>query len=110
MEGCRLKEKTDTITLRLSPTQHDKLRRLCQQTGLSQSAIIRALLDEEELISVPANDLQELLKQLVKIGTNLNQIAYKANSLGVIDSGFYWQQADQLQDLRIRLMRRLLQP
>ena len=33
------------------------------------------------------------MKQLSKIGVNLNQIAYKANSINVIDKDYYKEQA-----------------
>ena len=39
------------------------------------------------------------MKQLSKIGINLNQIAHKANSTNVIDTGYYNQEAKNWDEL-----------
>lgn len=66
------------------------------------------MLDGWQLKQMPTPDLTELLKQLTKVGVNLNQIAWKANSLGLVDAGYYRQQAIELEDLKSQIIDILL--
>ena len=103
-----LQRKSNVVTLRLTPSQMEKLKQLGSKSGVSQSAVIRSMIDGYQLTELPNADLQELLKQLLKIGANLNQIAWKANSLGLLDSDYYHQQAEELQHLRMELLQLFL--
>lgn len=46
---------------------------------------------------LPSEEFVEILKQLRRIGVNINQIAYKANSMGTIDSDSYHRDYLELQ-------------
>ena len=50
---------------------------------------------EKEIKEKPGIEFYEVMKQLSKIGVNLNQIAYKANSTNNIEKDYYKQEAEE---------------
>lgn len=82
------------VTVRMSDSEYDSLRNKVSESGLSQqSYIISAALDS----SVTTSDTIDMLKdisrtfagveqQLRGLGTNVNQMAYIANSTGMTPS------------------------
>ena len=78
----------------LNEIENDKLISDCQRCNLSYGEYFRKLLMGEQIKEKPGIEFYEVMKQLSKIGVNLNQIAYKANSTGKIDKDFYNQEAD----------------
>ena len=82
------------VTVRMSDSEYDSLRNKVSESGLSQqSYIISAALDS----SVTSSDTIDVLKnisrtfagveqQLRGLGTNVNQMAYIANSTGMTPS------------------------
>ena len=82
------------VTVRMSDSEYDSLRNKVSESGLSQqSYIISAALDS----SVTTSDTIDVLKdisrtfagveqQLRGLGTNVNQMAYIANSTGMTPS------------------------
>ena len=50
---------------------------------------------EEQIKEKPGIEFYEVMKQLSKIGVNLNQIAHKANSTNKIDKDYYQREADE---------------
>ncbi|MBO4888051.1 MAG: plasmid mobilization relaxosome protein MobC [Firmicutes bacterium] len=72
--------------IRLSPSEvvalNDKARKAC----LSQSALIRALIQGYLPKEKPDDRFYEAMRQLSGIANNINQLAAKAHSLGFIDA------------------------
>ena len=77
------------IKTRLDDDEDDSFIRRCETYGLSQSGMIRKAIsgmDIHPVIKVNAvspellDVLNELIRQIVKIGTNLNQIAHMLNA------------------------------
>lgn len=105
-----MRTRQHRVDLRLSNEEYEKLQQLSQATGYSVSGILRAMLDGYQLKKRPTDELIEFNRQLLLIGTNLNQIAAKANSLGLLDAPYYRQQAEKLNKLRLQLYERFLMP
>ena len=82
------------VTVRMSDSEYDSLRDKVRESGLSQqSYIISAVLDS----SVTTSDTIDVLKnisrtfagveqQLRGLGTNVNQMAHRANGMGMAPS------------------------
>ena len=70
------------IILRLTPAEHQALRKCVAQSGLSQSAYLRLLITGHVPKALPPIEYHKLLRQLYAIGNNMNQIAAHANSTG----------------------------
>ena len=70
--------KTERIELRLTPVQKEKLIELSKQSRMNMTEYIIAVSEQKKIII--ADGMPELLKQIIKIGTNVNQITMVANS------------------------------
>ena len=95
------------IKVRLSKDEAERLNNKVALCGFSREAYICALLDNHTPTPLPSDDLIEVIKQLRKIGTNLNQIAYKANATENIDKENYKENYNHLLELIDQLMMKL---
>lgn len=77
----------------------DEYRKLCEWStaaNRTMSDYIRELLRDNQPIEFPPIEYQEVLRELRKIGINLNQLASKAHSLGFVDEREYKANSDRL--------------
>ena len=79
----------------LNEIENEKLIADCKKCKISYGEYFRKLLMEEKIKEKPDIEFYEVMKQLSKIGVNLNQIAYKANSTNNIDKDFYKNEAEE---------------
>jgi hypothetical protein len=77
------------ITFRLNEEEQQSLAKQVKNTGLSQESFIRALIKGYEPRELPPLDYHVMIRELHAIGSNLNQIAARANATGHIDSATY---------------------
>lgn len=68
------------LSVRLKPAEHQKLKQLCQNSRLPASTVIRQLITGAEVRPRRSKELKELYLAVNRIGTNINQIARKANA------------------------------
>ena len=69
----------------LNDYELEQLNNLCDKTRLDRSKIIRFLLLKVKLIEAPPVDYKRFIIELRRVGTNLNQLTAKANTVGFID-------------------------
>lgn len=69
--------KNERVTLRLSHSEKEKLASKAAEARMNMSQYLLALSEQKKIIN--ADGLPELCRQLIKIGTNVNQIAMVAN-------------------------------
>lgn len=74
------------MTFRLNDEEHQSLANQIKKTGFAQEAFIRALIRGYEPKELPPLDYHAMIRELHAIGSNLNQIAARANATGHIDS------------------------
>lgn len=84
------------VTVRLTEAELAKLRGLVERTGYSQEAYLRSIIAGIVPPDKPPPDYHAMVRELSAIGNNLNQIAARANSLGVIDAKRYDEQTEAL--------------
>lgn len=77
------------ISIRLSPTDIERLGELAEKTNLTKSDYVRKLINGYVPRESPPVAYIKMMNELSAIGNNLNQIAYIANSTGVIDTKGY---------------------
>ena len=78
----------------LNEIENEKLITDCQRCNLSYGEYFRRLLMNEQIKEKPGREFYEVMKQLSKIGVNLNQIAKKANQTNKIDKDYYKNEAE----------------
>jgi len=67
---------------RLSDDEYNKLIKDSSNTGLTSSSYLRKLINQQEVKPKPPESYSKLVWEISKIGTNINQIAYKVNAAG----------------------------
>ena len=70
----------------LNEDENQILENLCKRLRVNRSVLIRALILGKRLVEAPPVDYKQFIIELRRVGTNLNQLTAKANSIGFIDS------------------------
>ena len=77
----------------------DEYKKLCEWSAASNRSMndyIRELLKDSQPVAFPPIEYQEVLRELRKIGINLNQLASKAHTLGFVDEREYRAESESL--------------
>lgn len=87
------------LEVRLSEADMNTLKSKANIAGISVSDFIRKAINDTEIKQGPTLELAMLIKELNRIGNNINQIAVKANSLGFIDTPKLKYELDKLDNI-----------
>lgn len=79
-------KKDNIVSVRFSDEELDMAKRKAKKAGMNFTAFIRAAVTGAKIKEAPPADFYELIREVRKVGTNLNQLAAKANSLGFVDA------------------------
>ena len=90
-----MRKRNIRIQVRLNDIEYAKLLDDIAVSKANISDYIRKLILGKEIKEKPDREFYKIMKQLSKIGVNLNQIAHKANSTNVIDKDFYKNEAEE---------------
>ena len=104
------KKRSNTVVVRLSDEELAALNRDVALTGCSREQYLRLTMMMYRPKAKPPADFAGVLRELSRIGNNLNQIARKANETGAIDAEDYWRNAAELQEVTSRLIREVTAP
>lgn len=77
------------IKVRLDQKEADALNKKVKRSGLSREAYVRQLINGLVPRDAPPPDYYSMMRELYRIGNNINQIAQKVHSLNFIDSRRY---------------------
>ena len=94
-----MRKRNIRIQVRLNDIEYAKLLDDTTKSNENISDYIRKIIMEKEIKEKPDYEFYEVMKQLSKIGVNLNQIAHKANSTNVIDKDYYNQESKNWDEL-----------
>lgn len=72
--------RTHMISVRLTDAERRKLSQICAVSGLPVSTVLRQLISGVTIRQRPPKELHDLYAEINRIGTNINQIARKANA------------------------------
>ena len=92
-----MRERNIEFHIRLNDIEYEKLEEMSIKSKKSKSEVIRNLIMEKDIKEKPGLEFYEVMKQLSKIGVNLNQISSKANSTNIIDKDYYRELANEWQ-------------
>ncbi len=84
-----MRERDILKTFYLNEEENKRLKQNSKKAGLNESAYIRNLIMGYKPKEQPTEKMFEIINQLKYVGINLNQIARKANSIGLVDAPFY---------------------
>jgi hypothetical protein len=84
------------ILVRLNAQEQQNLAKQVKKSGLSQETFIRSLINGYVPKELPPPDYFSMMRELHAIGSNLNQLAAKANATGHIDKTVFQYEANRL--------------
>lgn len=80
-----MRKRNVPIMFRLNRKEAETLDKKVKKSGISREAYLRHLITGVVPKDAPPPDYYSMMRELHKVGNNLNQIAKKANALNVID-------------------------
>lgn len=96
-----MRKRNRRFSLWLNNEEFDRLEKDAQIAGLKKEPYIRKLIMGTEIRPRPPDEFAKILRELSAIGNNVNQLAYKANGLGLI----YINEVRNVQDALTNLYR-----
>lgn len=104
-----MRKRSIQKTFWLNENENEKLKNNALKVGLSESSYIRTLIMGYKPKEQPTEIIYEMINQIRGIGTNLNQIAKKANALGMVDAPYYKNVYEKICKLEKRLNEELFE-
>lgn len=80
-----MRKRNVPVMFRLNRKEAEALDKKVKKSGLNREAYLRQLITGVVPKDAPPPDYYSMMRELHKIGNNLNQIAQKAHTLNVID-------------------------
>ena len=80
-----MRKRNVSIMFRLNRKEAESLDKKVKKSGISREAYLRHLITGVVPQDAPPPDYYSMMRELHKVGNNLNQIAQKAHTLNVID-------------------------
>lgn len=80
-----MRKRNIPFLFRLNKQEAEAFRERVKRSGLTQESYVRQVISGKMPRDAPPPDYYAMMKELHKIGNNLNQIAQKAHVLNVID-------------------------
>ena len=81
-----MRRRNCRVEIYFSKEELESLTKKYKKAGMNRETYCRNVLAGKEIREAPPAEYYELIKEVRKVGTNLNQLSAKANSLGFIDS------------------------
>ena len=69
--------------IRVTPTEYVEIKNNTDKSGLSMSEYARRILTGETIVAAPPADLNILIREVKRVGSNLHQVLQKLNILGI---------------------------
>lgn len=80
-----MRKRNVAIMFRLNRKEAEALDKKVKRSGLNREAYLRQLIQGIVPKDAPPPDYYAMMRELHKVGNNLNQIAQKAHTLNVLD-------------------------
>lgn len=93
-----VRKRQNRIHFYLNDKELEHFDKLVKDSGYGRGPYIRMLINKVIPPPLITNELDQVLRQLRKIGTNMNQIAYVANATKCIKHEEYRKNHDELQE------------
>lgn len=92
-----MRKRDVVIRFHLDKSEAEFLDKDVKKAGLSREAYLRGLIKKHPMKAREPEEYFKILKNLRQINNNMNQIALKANALGLIDEPEYRKNIRMLQ-------------
>ena len=78
-------KRTLEMKIRFTQEELEKLTQKAKKAGLSREGFCRRVLNGETVKEAPPVDVPVLIREVRRVGSNLDQILAKANAIGLLD-------------------------
>ena len=79
-----MRKRTIKYTVRFNQAEHQHFKEQAARAGYSGEEYIRHLVAKQNIQPRPAKELENLRRQMSLAGNNINQVAKKVNSTGIV--------------------------
>ena len=98
-----MRNRTKTFSARLSEEEYESLNKAIAKTGLTKSALIRAVARGYLPKPRPPNDYDKMMSELTDIATNIYSISNGTFNIHKIDTEFLRGQAERLDKVILQI-------
>lgn len=102
--------RTHRVELALNDEEYDKFLSSVRLCGMTQQAYLYSLVQNRLPQPKPSQDFFEMINQLRRIGSNLNQLAMIAHKSGSIDVIRYKKDIEELNTSILEIREKILLP
>ena len=92
-------EKSFNIHFRVNQKEYEIIKNNSAKSGLSVSEYARKTLTGKKIVTAPPIDFYEMIREIKRVGSNLNQLLRKLNILGTVHPLELERCAEELQRL-----------
>lgn len=96
--------------IRFNRTEAQDLQKKARKCCLNEAALIRMLIKGFEPKEKPDDRFYDVMREMSYIGSNLNQLAAKANTLGFIDAPMLKRECEKWNEFQNEVERQFLRP
>ena len=105
-----MRKRNVAILFRLNKKEAEALDKKVKKSGLNREAYLRQLISGVVPKDAPPPDYYSMMRELHKIGNNLNQIAQKAHVLNVVDVQRYDQEVRKFNEAVCKITEAVILP
>lgn len=105
-----MRKRNSRIQVRLDNKELQRFMKAVKKSGLTQEAYLRHLINGVVPRDAPPPDYYAMMRELYRIGNNLNQIAQKAHALQVMDAQRYDEDYRMLESVIRQITSAVVEP
>ena len=105
-----MRKRNCRVQVRLTESEHRKFLDRVKRSGLTHEAYLRHLVNGVIPQDAPPPEFHVFMRELYRVGNNLNQIAQKAHSLHAVDELRYEEAVQRLDQLILDLTEAVILP
>ena len=97
-------KRTCGMVLRFTKAEMDSLTKKARKAHMSREGFCRSILNGAEVKEAPPVDFTTMIWELRRVGSNINQLLVKANTVGFIDAPMLRKALDETHAVEDKLM------
>lgn len=105
-----MNQRNIEIKMRLNKRESEKLNKLVRKSRLSREAYLRHLINGVVPRDAPPPDYYAMMRELYRIGSNMNQIAQKAHIFNAVDAQRYDEDVRRLESAVRQITAAVVEP
>lgn len=103
-----MRERTIKKQVWINETEDKLLKQKCHNGLISESDFFRSCITNKVLKEKPDQEFYNIMQNFNKMGTNINQIAKKANTYGIVDMYKIDRCYEEILNMKLKLEKRYL--